>query len=197
MSYKLITMSRKFKLIADQKIVEVPTIKEPIDRGLVMNRVAFDLEVARYNQHIQSLHPSPITLSSLLPEWKEGDVLEEGKDLVIGWQVYSTHFTNDEWKEVSKDEYHVTDPGYRRLIAHPVENKVVGEDKERDFELLAEYDMRERLTKTIHHCLTKMPEENREVFIVNLCNGMVGSAILHYRNKHEKKMNIKPFNQQM
>lgn len=74
-----------------------------------------------------------------------------------------------------------------------------GEQKEdeKDFELLAEYDMKERLAKTIHHVLTKTPEANREQFLINLCNGMVGSAILHYRNKYEKKMNIKPFNQQM
>ncbi len=65
-----------------------------------------------------------------------------------------------------------------------------------DFEILDEYDVKERVRGTIRHALTKTPEENREKFLVNLVNGLVGSAILHYRNKYEKKMDIKPFNKQ-
>lgn len=67
-----------------------------------------------------------------------------------------------------------------------------GED-EIDFKLLEEYDMREHISKTIHHVLTKTPEENREQFLINLCNGMVGSAILHHNNRHVKKLIVPDF----
>lgn len=82
-------------------------------------------------------------------------------------------------------------PSEADYIAEPEDKEK--QDDQIDFRLLEEYDMKDKLGKTITHCLTKMPEENRKDFIVNLCNGMIGSAILHHHNRYVKKLTVPDF----
>lgn len=66
------------------------------------------------------------------------------------------------------------------------------EDKD-DFKLLDEYDLKEKVTKTVKHVLSKVPESNKEQFLINYINSLVGSAILHHDNKYVKKLTVPEF----
>jgi hypothetical protein len=66
------------------------------------------------------------------------------------------------------------------------------EDKN-DFKLLEEYDLKEKITHIVRHVLTKVPPDNKEKFLVNYINSVVGSAVLHHDNKYVKKMNVSAF----
>lgn len=113
---------RKFKLISipDKTIGEVPTMEEPKWTDNYFGGVdSFEYDLKQYQQHLQSLHPSPIILSSLKPEWKEGMILEENVDVVIGYEK----FICDGWFECTKEESERALSTFKRLIAHPVETK--------------------------------------------------------------------------
>lgn len=64
---------------------------------------------------------------------------------------------------------------------------------ELDFKLLEEYDLTEKITHIVRNVLTKAPPDNKEKFLVNYINSLVGSAILHHDNKYVKKMNTGSF----
>lgn len=66
------------------------------------------------------------------------------------------------------------------------------EDME-DFKLLEEYDMKEKITKIVRHVLAKVPLENKETFLINYVNSLVGSAILHHHNRYVKKLKVPDF----
>lgn len=61
---------------------------------------------------------------------------------------------------------------------------------EADFKLLEEYDLTEKITHIVRHVLTKVPADNKEKFLVNYINSIVGSAVLHHDNKYVKKLNV-------
>lgn len=63
----------------------------------------------------------------------------------------------------------------------------------KDFELLSEYDLTENITHIVRHVLTKVPAENKEKFLVNYINSVIGSAVLHHDNKYVKKLNVGTF----
>lgn len=62
-----------------------------------------------------------------------------------------------------------------------------------NFKLLNEYDLKEKITKMVKHALTKVPETNKEQFLVNYINSLMGSAILHHDNKYVKKLPVPEF----
>lgn len=62
-----------------------------------------------------------------------------------------------------------------------------------DFKLLEEYDLTEKITNIVRHVLTKVPADNKEKFLINYINSIVGSAVLHHDNKYVKKMNVSAF----
>lgn len=62
-----------------------------------------------------------------------------------------------------------------------------------DFKLLEEYDMKEKVAKMVRHVLAKVPLENKETFLINFVNSLVGSAILHHNNKYVKKLDVPDF----
>lgn len=62
-----------------------------------------------------------------------------------------------------------------------------------DFKLLEEYDLKEKITKMVQHVLNKVPETNKEQFLVNYINSLVGSVILHHDNKYVKKIVVPEF----
>ena len=62
-----------------------------------------------------------------------------------------------------------------------------------DFKLLEEYDLTEKITHIVRHVLTKVPASNKEKFLINYINSLLGSAILHHDNKYVKKLNVGPF----
>jgi hypothetical protein len=66
-------------------------------------------------------------------------------------------------------------------------------DDEHDFKLLEEYDLKEKITHVVRHVLTKVPADNKEKFLVNYINSIVGSAVLHHHNKYVKKLNVGAF----
>lgn len=66
-------------------------------------------------------------------------------------------------------------------------------EDELDFKLLEEYDLTEKITHIVRHVLTKVPADNKEKFLVNYINSIVGSAVLHHDNKYVKKMNVSAF----
>jgi hypothetical protein len=128
--------------------------------------------------------------------------LVEGKDFVLQYQYLSIKEMNSVWLDCDETFYYTRKPHLRRLFALPIHSvdtpsqQQISKDDLEDFKILEEYDMKDRLAGAIRHALTKVPESNRENFIVNLCNGMIGSAILHYRNKYEKKLDVKSFKEQ-
>jgi hypothetical protein len=63
----------------------------------------------------------------------------------------------------------------------------------KDFELLSEYDLTEKITHIVRHVLTKVPPDNKEKFLVNYINSVIGSAVLHHDNKYVKKLNVGTF----
>lgn len=62
-----------------------------------------------------------------------------------------------------------------------------------DFKLLEEYDLTAKITHIVRHVLTKVPAENKEKFLINYINSVIGSAILHHDNKYVKKLNVGAF----
>lgn len=62
-----------------------------------------------------------------------------------------------------------------------------------DFKLLEEYYLTGKITHIVRHVLTKVPAENKEKFLVNYINSLVGSAILHHDNKYVKKLQVPEF----
>lgn len=62
-----------------------------------------------------------------------------------------------------------------------------------DFKLLEEYDLKDKITKMVRHALSKVPETNKEQFLVNYINSLMGSAILHHDNKYVKKLQVPEF----
>lgn len=62
-----------------------------------------------------------------------------------------------------------------------------------DFELLKEYDLTEKITHIVRHVLTKVPPDNKEKFLTNYINSLLGSAILHHDNKYVKKLKVGAF----
>lgn len=62
-----------------------------------------------------------------------------------------------------------------------------------DFKLLEEYDLKEKITKMVRHVLDKVPKSNKEQFLVNYINALLGSAILHHDNKYVKKLEVPGF----
>jgi uncharacterized protein (UPF0297 family) len=64
---------------------------------------------------------------------------------------------------------------------------------ELDFKLLEEYDLTEKITHIVRHVLTKVPPDNKEKFLVNYINSIVGSAVLHHDNKYVKKLQVGVF----
>lgn len=62
-----------------------------------------------------------------------------------------------------------------------------------DFKLLEEYDLKDNIAKMVKHVLSKMSEGNREQFLVNFINSLLGSAILHHDNKYVKKLQVPEF----
>lgn len=61
------------------------------------------------------------------------------------------------------------------------------------FKLLEEYDLKEKISKVVKHVLNKVPEPNKEQFLVNYINSLLGSAILHHDNKYVKKLQVPEF----
>lgn len=66
-------------------------------------------------------------------------------------------------------------------------------NQEDDFKLLEEYNLNEKVTSIVKHVLSKVPESNKEQFLVNYINSLVGSAILHHDNKYVKKLQVPEF----
>lgn len=62
-----------------------------------------------------------------------------------------------------------------------------------DFKLLEEYDLKDKIAKMVGHALSKVPEGNKEQFLVNYFNSLIGSAILHHDNKYVKKLEVPEF----
>lgn len=62
-----------------------------------------------------------------------------------------------------------------------------------DFKLLDEYDLKEKIANMVRHALTRVPEANKEQFLVNYIGSLVGSAILHHDNKYVKKLHVPDF----
>jgi hypothetical protein len=61
------------------------------------------------------------------------------------------------------------------------------------FKLLEEYDLKEKISKVVKHVLNKVPEPNKEQFLVNYINSLLGYAILHHDNKYVKKLQVPEF----
>lgn len=66
-------------------------------------------------------------------------------------------------------------------------------EDEYDFKLLHEYDLKDKITNMVRHALNKVPEANKEQFLVNYINGLMGSAILHHDNKYVKNLQVPNF----
>lgn len=66
-------------------------------------------------------------------------------------------------------------------------------EEEKDFDLLAQYDMKEKAEKIVNHVFDKVPEDNKRKFLINFINGIVGSAILHHNNRYVKKLLVPDF----
>jgi hypothetical protein len=62
-----------------------------------------------------------------------------------------------------------------------------------DFKLLEEYDLKDKIAKMVKHVINKVPETNKEQFLVNYINSLIGSAILHHDNKYVKKLEVPDF----
>lgn len=62
-----------------------------------------------------------------------------------------------------------------------------------DFKLLHEYDLKDKITKMVRHALNRVPETNKEQFLVNYISSLMGSAILHHDNKYVKKLQVPDF----
>lgn len=80
----------------------------------------------------------------------------------------------------------------KKVSQSPLPSPSVPDDAE-DFRLLEEYDMKDKLEKVITHCLTSVPQANRKSFMVNFCNSIIGSAILHHNSRYVKKLNVPDF----
>lgn len=65
--------------------------------------------------------------------------------------------------------------------------------EDHNFKLLNEYDLSEKITKMVRHVLANVPESNKEQFLVNYINSLMGSAILHHDNKYVKKLAVPEF----
>ena len=59
--------------------------------------------------------------------------------------------------------------------------------------LLEEYDLKDKIAKMVQHVLSKVPDTNKEQFLVNYINSLLGSAILHHDNKYVKKLQVPEF----
>lgn len=70
---------------------------------------------------------------------------------------------------------------------------MMDKDDELDFKMLEEYDLTEKITHIVRHVLTKVPAENKEKFLVNYINSIIGSAVLHHDNKYVKKQDVGAF----
>jgi hypothetical protein len=69
----------------------------------------------------------------------------------------------------------------------------MNQEDAKDFRLLEEYDITEKITHIVRHVLTKVPADNKEKFLVNYINSAIGSAVLHHDNKYVKKLNVGAF----
>jgi hypothetical protein len=191
---------------------------------MINDKYIYSQETKSLKQWIERPEPSGYTMDfdgsreyeSDMKEWErkrstlptiqaEGLNLDKDCELVEGKDFRLQHQVDvfDYWHDIPEHEYNQL-PHYanRQITALPIhsvdtpsQQQISKVDLE-DFKILEEYDMKDKLAGTIRHALTKVPESNRENFIVNLCNGMIGSAILHYRNRHEKKLDVKPFKEQ-
>lgn len=67
------------------------------------------------------------------------------------------------------------------------------QEEDYSFKLLEEYDLKDKITKMVRHVLSKVPESNKEQFLVNYINSLMGCAILHHDNKYVKKLQVSEF----